>query len=88
MTNNLQLSPDFTIERGRTARNIVTVTAPAAPGYNLIPAMAPFIAAILAATAPDRPLPRRRSSRCQPSHFRRNERPEAGGNRLATGASD
>ena len=29
MTNNFQLSPDFTIERGRTARNIVTVTAPA-----------------------------------------------------------
>ena len=46
MTNNFQLSPDFRIERGRTARNIVAVTA---PGYNLIPAMAAFIAAILAA---------------------------------------
>jgi hypothetical protein len=44
MTNNFQLSPDFRIERGRTARNIVAVTA---PGYNLIPAA--FIAAILAA---------------------------------------
>jgi hypothetical protein len=78
MTNNLQLSPDFTIERGRTARNIVTVTAPAPQGYNLIPAVAPFIAAILAAGAPERPPPRRRSSRCHPSHRRQNERPEAG----------
>jgi hypothetical protein len=60
MTNNLQLSPDFTIERGRTARNIVTVTAPAPQGFNLIPAVAPFIAAILAAGAPERPPPRRR----------------------------
>jgi hypothetical protein len=46
MTNNFQLSPDFRIERGRTARDIVTVTA---AGDNLIPAMAAFIAAILAA---------------------------------------
>jgi hypothetical protein len=27
MTNNFQLSPDFTLERGRAARNIKTVTA-------------------------------------------------------------
>ena len=46
MKNRFEFSPDFRIERGRTARNIVTVTA---PGYNLISATAAFIAAILAA---------------------------------------
>ncbi len=46
MNNRFEFSPDFTIERGRTARNIKTVTA---PGYNLIPETAAFIAAILAA---------------------------------------
>jgi hypothetical protein len=56
VTNNLQLSPDFTIERGRTARNIKTVTA---PGYNLIPEMAAFMAAILEAARLDRPPLRR-----------------------------
>jgi hypothetical protein len=76
MTNNFQLSPDFTIERGRTARNTMTVTAPSPPGYNLIPAMAPFIAAIRAAAAPERP-PRRRSS-CHPSQLRRKAFPDAG----------
>jgi hypothetical protein len=78
MINNFQLSPDFTIERGRTARNIVTVTAAAARGYDLSPAMEPFIAAILAAAAPDRPPPRRWSSRCHPSHLRRKALPNAG----------
>ena len=58
MNNRFEFSPDFTIERGRAARNIKTVTA---PGYNLIPEMAAFIAAILAAARPDRP-PLRRSS--------------------------
>jgi hypothetical protein len=84
MTNNLQLSPDFTIESGRTARNIKTVTAPAAPGYNLIPAMAPFIAAILAATAPDRPPPRRRSGLT----FDGTSVPKPGGTALPQGPSD
>jgi hypothetical protein len=56
MNYPFELSPDFTIERGRAARNINTVTA---PGYNLIPEMAAFIAAILAAARPDRPPPRR-----------------------------
>jgi hypothetical protein len=46
MKNRFEFSPDFRIERGRTARNIVTVTA---PGYNLISATAAFIAVILAA---------------------------------------
>jgi hypothetical protein len=78
MNYPFELTPYFTIERERTARNIVTVPAPAPQGYNLIPAVAPFIAAILAAGAPERPPPRRRSSRCHPSHRRRNERPEAG----------
>ncbi len=45
MKNRFEFSPDFRIERGRTARNIVTVTA---PGNKLIPEMAPIIAAILA----------------------------------------
>jgi hypothetical protein len=45
MNDRFEFSPDFTIERGWTARNIVTVTA---PGFNLIPEMAAFIAAILA----------------------------------------
>jgi hypothetical protein len=58
MNDRFEFSPDFTIERGRTARNIVTVTAPA---YNLIPEMAAFIAAILAVARPDR-RPLRRSS--------------------------
>jgi hypothetical protein len=53
-----ELSPYFTNKRERTARNIKTVTA---PGYNLIPEMAAFIAAMLAAARPDHP-PRRRSS--------------------------
>jgi hypothetical protein len=37
MNDRFAFSPDFTIERGRTARIIKTVTA---PGYNLIPEMA------------------------------------------------
>ncbi|MGB6324415.1 MAG: hypothetical protein WBG11_01205 [Methylocella sp.] len=45
MNNRFEVSPDFTIERGRTARNIGTVTAPA---DNLSPERAAFIAAILA----------------------------------------
>ncbi|MDQ6867747.1 MAG: hypothetical protein M3178_04865 [Pseudomonadota bacterium] len=45
MNYRLEISPDFRIERGRTPRNIKTVT-PA--GDNLIPEMAAFIAAILA----------------------------------------
>jgi hypothetical protein len=45
MNYPFELSPYFTIERERTARNIKTVTA---PGYNLIPEMAAFIVAILA----------------------------------------
>ena len=51
MNNRFEFSPDFTIERERTARNIETVTAPV---YNLIPEMAAFIAAILAVARPDR----------------------------------
>jgi len=58
MNNRFEFSPYFSIERGRTARNIKTVMA---PDYNPIPAMAAFIAAILAAARPDRP-PLRRSS--------------------------
>ncbi len=58
MNDRFEFSPDFTIERGRIARNIVTVTA---PGYNLIPGMAAFIAAILVVARPDR-RPLRRSS--------------------------
>jgi hypothetical protein len=77
MTNNFQLSPDFMIERERTPRNTATVTAQAPPGYNLIPAMASFIAAILAATAPERP-PLRRWSSCHPSHLRHKALPDAG----------
>jgi hypothetical protein len=45
MHNRFNVSPDFTIERARPARNIETVTA---PGYNITPEMAAFIAAILA----------------------------------------
>jgi hypothetical protein len=45
MNYRFELSPDFTIERGRTTRNIKTVTT---PGYNLINEVAAFIAAILA----------------------------------------
>ena len=77
MTNNFQLSPDFVVRRGRTARNTMTVTAGSPLGYNLIPAMAPFIAAIRAAAAPERPPPRRRSS-CHPSHLRRKALADAG----------
>jgi hypothetical protein len=58
MNNRFEFSPYFTIERGRTARNIKTVTA---PGYNSLPAMAAFVAAILAAARPDRPSLRRSS---------------------------
>jgi hypothetical protein len=56
MNNRFEFSPDFTRERGRTARNIKTVTA---PGYNLIPEMAAFIAAILETVRVDRPPLRR-----------------------------
>lgn len=45
MKYHFEFSPDFTIERERTARNIKTVTA---PDDNLIPKMTAFIAAILA----------------------------------------
>lgn len=45
MNNRFVLSPYFTIERERAARNIKTVTA---PGSTLIPEIAAFIAAILA----------------------------------------
>jgi hypothetical protein len=45
MKYHFKFSPNFTIERERTARNIKTVTA---PGYNLIPEMVAFIAAFLA----------------------------------------
>jgi hypothetical protein len=45
MKYHLELSPYFTIERGRTARNIKIVTA---RGYNPILEMAAFIAAFLA----------------------------------------
>jgi hypothetical protein len=45
MRTRFVLSPYFTIARGRTARNIKTVTA---AGHNLIPKMAAFVAAILA----------------------------------------
>jgi hypothetical protein len=56
MNNRFEFSPGFTIERERTARNIKTVTA---PGYNLIPEMAAFMAAILEAARLDRPPLRR-----------------------------
>jgi hypothetical protein len=46
MNNRFVLSPYFRIERERTARKIRTVTA---RGFSLIPEMAAFIAAILAA---------------------------------------
>jgi|GEM_PF-4971382 len=36
MNYPFELTPYFTIERERTARNIKTVTA---PGYNLIPSL-------------------------------------------------
>lgn len=45
MKYHFEFSPEFTIERERTARNIKTVTA---PDDNLIPKMTAFIAAILA----------------------------------------
>ena len=54
MNNRFEFSPHFTIERERTAWNIETVTA---PGYNLIPEMAAFIAAILAVARPSLPMP-------------------------------
>ncbi len=46
MNNRFEFSPYFTIERERTVRKIKTVTA---PGYGLVPEMADFIVAILAA---------------------------------------
>jgi hypothetical protein len=58
MNYPFELSPYFTTERERTARNIKTVTA---RGYNLVPKMAAFIATILEAARSDRP-PLRRSS--------------------------
>jgi hypothetical protein len=45
MKNRFEFSPDFTIERKRTPRNIKTVTA---AGDNLIPEIAAFIPSILA----------------------------------------
>jgi hypothetical protein len=56
MNNRFEFSPDFRIERERTARNIKTVTAPC---YNPIPEMAAFIASILEAARLDRPPLRR-----------------------------
>ena len=56
VNNRFEFSPGFMIARERTARNIKTVTA---PGYNLIPEMAAFIAAILEAARLDRPPLRR-----------------------------
>ncbi len=56
MINRFTVSPNFTIERERPARDIVTVTA---RGYNLIPEVAAFIAAILEAARLDRPPLRR-----------------------------
>jgi|HubBroStandDraft_6_1064221.scaffolds.fasta_scaffold3975134_1 hypothetical protein len=56
MNNCFEFSPYFTIARERTARNIKTVTA---RGFNLIPEMAAFIAAILEAARIDRPPLRR-----------------------------
>jgi hypothetical protein len=56
MNNRFEFSPGFVIERERTARNIRDCDG---PGYNLIPEMAAFIAAILEATRIDRPPLRR-----------------------------
>ncbi len=56
MNYRFELSPDFRIERGRTTRNIKTVTA---EGYSGIPEVAAFIAAILEAARLDRPPLRR-----------------------------
>ena len=64
MNYPFELTPYFTIERERTARNIKTVTA---PGYNLITEMSAFIAAILAAARAEFSMPSDSPSTERPS---------------------
>jgi hypothetical protein len=54
MNNRFEISPDFTIERERTAGNNETVTVPV---HNLIPERAAFIAAILAGARAELSMP-------------------------------
>ena len=67
MNYPFELSPYFTIERGRTARNIKTVDG---PGYNLVPEIAAFIAAILAVARAEFAMPSSAPPRNDPPEAR------------------